>query len=93
MSSAETALQETSSSSSIGLLSAPLDAATKNLEVGSSQKVLLDELGPMVVNSNGTLSRIASKSALRNSTTLSTRVPWTDHYRLFRRQHTLFLSY
>ncbi|KAJ4476316.1 hypothetical protein C8J55DRAFT_115916 [Lentinula edodes] len=93
MSSAETASQETSSPSSIGLLPAPPDAATKHLEVGSNQKVLLDELGPMVVNSNGTLSRIASKSDLRNSTILSTRGPWTDHDRLFRRQHTLFLSY
>ncbi|KAJ3878556.1 hypothetical protein F5051DRAFT_227357 [Lentinula edodes] len=64
MSSAETASQETSSPSSIGLLPAPPDAATKHLEVGSNQKVLLDELGPMVVNSNGTLSRIANWSTM-----------------------------
>ncbi|KAH7872642.1 uncharacterized protein C8R40DRAFT_1173393 [Lentinula edodes] len=76
MSSAETASQNTSPPSSTGLLPAPPDAATKNLEVGSGQKVLLDELGPMVVNSNGTLSRIASKSTdssdLRDTTTSST---------------------
>ncbi|KAJ4481157.1 hypothetical protein J3R30DRAFT_3700741 [Lentinula aciculospora] len=52
--------QESSSSSPVGLLPAPSDVATKKLDVESGQKVLLDELGPMVVNSDGTLSRIAS---------------------------------
>ncbi|KAJ3715688.1 hypothetical protein C8R42DRAFT_679963 [Lentinula raphanica] len=62
MSSAETSSGE-APSNSIGLLPAPeSDASTKQLDVGSGQKVLLDELGPMVVNSDGTLSRIANWS-------------------------------
>ncbi|KAJ4001165.1 hypothetical protein F5050DRAFT_87722 [Lentinula boryana] len=61
MSSQETSSQETPSTT-LGLLPAPSDAPTKKLDVGSGQKTLLDELGPMVVNSDGTLSRIANWS-------------------------------
>ncbi|KAJ3727314.1 hypothetical protein DFJ43DRAFT_1086132 [Lentinula guzmanii] len=53
---------ETPSTTQLGLLPAPSDAPTKKLDVGSGQKTLLDELGPMVVNSDGTLSRIANWS-------------------------------
>ncbi|KAJ3800117.1 hypothetical protein GGU11DRAFT_774298, partial [Lentinula aff. detonsa] len=59
--SQETSSQETPSTA-LGLLPAPSDAPTKKLDVGSGQKTLLDELGPMVVNSDGTLSRIANWS-------------------------------
>ncbi|KAJ3983556.1 hypothetical protein F5890DRAFT_1522375 [Lentinula detonsa] len=61
--SQETSSQETPSTA-LGLLPAPSDTPTKKLDVGSgqNQKTVLDELGPMVVNSDGTLSRIANWS-------------------------------
>ncbi|KIM23872.1 hypothetical protein M408DRAFT_332076, partial [Serendipita vermifera MAFF 305830] len=39
-------------------LPAPEDAETTTLEVGSSVK--LDKLGPMIINSDGTVSRISN---------------------------------
>ncbi|KIK64983.1 hypothetical protein GYMLUDRAFT_39393 [Collybiopsis luxurians FD-317 M1] len=59
MSSAQS--EQTSSTESPTLaLPAPTDENAKKLDVESGTKVHLDDLGPMVVNSDGTLSRIAN---------------------------------
>ncbi|KAF9074606.1 hypothetical protein BDP27DRAFT_141641 [Rhodocollybia butyracea] len=52
-----------SSNSPLGLPAAPASSDVK-LDVDSDDKVPLDNLGPMVVNSDGTLSRIANWSTM-----------------------------
>jgi len=41
-----------------------LDGDTSQLDINSGQSIKLDALGPMVVNSDGTLSRIANWAEL-----------------------------
>ncbi|KAF1344550.1 hypothetical protein BDV97DRAFT_372944 [Delphinella strobiligena] len=44
----------------LGLPAIPTEEEAKKLDVNSGNSVKLDQLGPMVVNTDGTLSRIAN---------------------------------
>ncbi|KAF5343401.1 hypothetical protein D9757_003241 [Collybiopsis confluens] len=85
MSSAQSEPTTSTASPTLALL-APADSGARKLDVESGTKVHLDDLGPMVVNSDGTLSRIASKfiDHRRNQTSLPTKeniellLDWTN---------------
>ncbi|KAJ8595022.1 hypothetical protein M405DRAFT_783863 [Rhizopogon salebrosus TDB-379] len=54
--------QQTSSAASPLLIAPPSsnDVSARQVPLGSSETVKLDNLGPLVVNSDGTLSRVAN---------------------------------
>lgn len=58
------ALPAPSSSSTNGASSTANDDDSRSLNVATGNRVALDELGPMVVNPNGTLSRIHNWSEM-----------------------------
>jgi hypothetical protein len=63
----------TSSSTPLPLPEPPKDGATITLDVNSSEGVKLDHLGPLVVNTDGTMSRInnwAEMSSVERENTL-----------------------